>query len=249
MLGFGGAGDWSPRSSDRVAPSGLEASWAVNELTSVPRVNPATTRCAGPLPSGCHLRRANCHAGADELLRELEPGLCASPACATAVCYRATRTGQEAWWMTLPATLPSTTPASRDLPLLPMTIRSAPILAAASAVACPSWPSGPPGSRSWPGDRVPSVGSPIPPWTLRPQASTPAPKCWLRCRPVLECGPRGRRFGTYGQWLRPVLPPFWTPRTHRAPRRPYRTSNAPQSNAAWNASNPTSPVPDQPPGC
>jgi transposase len=58
------------------------------------------------------------------------------------VCYRATRTGQEAWWMTLPATLPSTAPATLDLPLLPMTMRSVPILAAASAIACPSWPSG-----------------------------------------------------------------------------------------------------------
>ncbi len=248
MLGFGGAGDWSPRSSDRVAPSGLEASWAVNELTSVPRVNPATTRCAGPLPSGYHLRRANCHAGADELLRELEPGLCASPACATAVCYRATRTGQEAWWMTLPATLPTTTPASLDLPLLPMTIRSAPILAAASAIACPSWPSGPPGSCSWPGDRVPSVGSPIPPWTLRPHASTPAPKCWLRCRPVLECGPRGRRFGICGQWLGPVLPPLDSSDPSSATTT-LPNIQRPQSNAAWNASNPTSPVPDQPPGC
>jgi hypothetical protein len=31
--------------------------------------------------------------------------------------------------MTLPAMLPSTMPASLDLPLLPMTMRSAPILA------------------------------------------------------------------------------------------------------------------------
>jgi hypothetical protein len=40
--------------------------------------------------------------------------------------YRATSTGQEALWTALPTTLPSTAPASLDLPLLPMTMRSAP---------------------------------------------------------------------------------------------------------------------------
>jgi hypothetical protein len=40
--------------------------------------------------------------------------------------------------MTLVVTLPSTMPASLDLPLLPVTIRSALIVAAASAIARPS---------------------------------------------------------------------------------------------------------------
>jgi hypothetical protein len=61
------------------------------------------------------------------------------PGSAAARCYRAHKDEAGSMVMTLAVTLRSTMPASLDLPLLPMTIRSAPIVAAASTIARPSW--------------------------------------------------------------------------------------------------------------